>query len=286
MPILLIENLNPSHYEVIETVILKYQDLFKIEFDCDIYLNVKIGLNNNNFINYIKTKYPYVSFSKPNIYDYYINITIYNRNINSIINKNNHIYIAHEVTNELKKIDNVYFLTPLCGNQRFIYADCLPFNNIKHKTNIPIYAIQGNFQSSRRNYKLLEKILSKTYVYDFKIKMIGRGTLPHNLNRFKDKIILKKNLGFIEFHKEFSDVYCLLPLITKKSHNQYYTNKLTSSINYSRGYNLKCLIDKDLQKIYELKNAEIFNDENDICDIFEKTLIDFYNKKIFTPLEI
>ena len=41
-------------------------------------------------------------------------------------------------------------------------------------------------------------------------------------------------------------------------------------------YNLKTLIDKDLQEIYKLKNVEIFNDDNDIVEKFNNTLQDFY----------
>jgi hypothetical protein len=92
-----------------------------------------------------------------------------------------------------------------------------------------------------------------------------------------NKIVLKKNLNFIDYHTEFLDAYCILPLISKKTHPTYYKNKLTSSINYARGYKLKCLIDKDLQDIYELNNAEIYNDIDDITIGFVKTLEQFYN---------
>jgi hypothetical protein len=96
------------------------------------------------------------------------------------------------------------------------------------------------------------------------------------INIFKDKIIIKKNLAFEEYHKEFSDVYCIIPLITKNTHPSYYKNKMTSSINYARAYKLKCLIDKDLQDIYELPDTEIFTNESNIVEAFKKTLNDFY----------
>ena len=74
------------------------------------------------------------------------------------------------------------------------------------------------------------------------------------------------------------DCYCILPLILKKSHPTYYHNKLTSSINYARGYKLKCIIDEDLQKIYHLPNATIYHNENDIVQAFNKTLKIFYKQ--------
>ena len=60
---------------------------------------------------------------------------------------------------------------------------------------------------------------------------------------------------------------------------QYYTKKITSSINYAKGYNLAVLIDKDLQNIYNLERVYIYNNIDDIDKIFENTLFDFYKKK-------
>ena len=84
--------------------------------------------------------------------------------------------------------------------------------------------------------------------------------MPKELNKHKNKILLKNNLNFIDYHKEFLDAYCILPLISKTTHSQYYNSKLTSSINYARGYKLKCLIDEDLQEIYKLDNVEVYRD--------------------------
>jgi hypothetical protein len=85
-------------------------------------------------------------------------------------------------------------------------------------------------------------------------------------------------LNFIDYHNQFSDCYAILPLITKHSHPQYYNKKLTSTINYALAYNLLCIIDKDLQNIYNLKNVEIFDNENNIQKAFERSLVKFYSK--------
>lgn len=87
---------------------------------------------------------------------------------------------------------------------------------------------------------------------------------------------MKNNLNFIDYHKEFLDAYCILPLISKETHPQYYNNKLTSSINYVRGYKLKCIIDEYLQEIYKLDNVEVYRDINDIESSFINTLKNFY----------
>ena len=59
---------------------------------------------------------------------------------------------------------------------------------------------------------------------------------------------------------------------------RYYSYSGTCAPIYAYGFKKKILIDKDLQDIYNLDNVQIFNDENDICDAFEKTLNSFYNK--------
>lgn len=274
MTIIFIQNYVSFHNEIVESIFLKYKQIINNYniINPIFYLYIQ----DKHLINYLKNKYEYLNLSKPKRYDYFINCTLYENDIKTIINDNKHFYIAHEITEKLEKFNNVFFLTPLTKTNRYIYADILPFSNNKICNNIPIFVVQGNITSHRRNYNLLIKILENNYEHDFKIKMIGRGKLPTSLHKYKDKIILKNNLDFENYHKEFNDVYCVLTLITKKSHPIYYTNKLTSTINYAKGYNLKCLIDKDLQEIYKLKNVEIFNDENDISTAFEKMLIDFY----------
>jgi len=69
-----------------------------------------------------------------------------------------------------------------------------------------------------------------------------------------------------------------ITFISKETQPGYYYNKLTSSINYARGYKLKCIIDKDLQEIYKLDNVEVYRDINDIESCFINTLENFYKK--------
>ena len=278
MKTLLIHNDFNFHYEIIESVIVKYREILELNeenHDIIVYLNLKH--KDPAFMKYILLKYKHLQTNNfPTSYDYVINCTIYHEHL-KILEKNpsNKKYISHEITNELEKNPNVYFLTPL--SKRFFYADILPFSDIKQSTTVPVYVIQGNLNLGRRNLNLLKKILDEKHEYDFFIKLVGRGTLPKELSMYKNKIILKNNLDFINYHKEFLNAYCILPLITKQTHNAYYTKKLTSTINYARGYGLKCLIDRELQDIYNLNNVEVFNDIDDINSAFENTLEQFYN---------
>lgn len=262
------------HFEIIESVLLNTQEIFNLrKFKLKIYLNI---LNNLSFTEYLKNKYPFIIFSKPDKFDFYINCTIYDWDYNNLKkNSNTHFYISHEWTPRLDKLNNVYFLFPKSRN--FIRCNSLPFTDNKIKSEMPIYIVQGGIAPYRRNYQILLKILEETKeCRDYKIKFIGRGKLPPILEKYKHKIILKLNKNFQDFHREFLDGYCILPLISKKSQPHYYINKCTSTMNYASGYNLKCLIDKELQSIWNLKNVEVYEDINDIVSKFKKTLEDFY----------
>jgi len=232
-------------------------------------------LDNDGIKTYLSRKYPDIIFDTPASYDFFIDCTLNHKELADIVRKNNtkFFYIDHNLTHITGNLPNVYSTCPF--SRQWFYADKLPIID-KIKTDIPVYIIQGNFIKSRRYFQLLENILKQTYDKPFVIKILGRAMDMEFINKFKDKFVLKKDMAFEDYHKEFSDVYCILPLITKRTHPAYYQNKMTSSINYARAYSLKCLIDKDLQDIYKVQNAEVFNNEGNIVDAFKKTLNDFY----------
>ena len=160
-----------------------------------------------------------------------------------------------------------------------MYFTELPFKNEKQNSENPIFIIQGELK--RRNWNLVKKILERKYDTDFKIKIVGKGEIPKVLEdllyTYSDKIILKRNLNFQDYHREFLDCYGIIPLISKEENASYYKNKLTSSINYGLAYDLWFLIDKDLQEIYNLKKSKTYT--NNIDDIFENFLKIFAQKK-------
>lgn len=88
-------------------------------------------------------------------------------------------------------------------------------------------------------------------------------------------------MNFKEYHKQFINAYCILPLTSYDEQLYYYTTKLTSSINYALGYKMKIIIDADLQNIYNMskESVYIFNNYTDIAKAFRKSLEDFYNNK-------
>ena len=277
---LLIVNNDNFHFEIIESIIIHYDKILSIDKNEISKIILKIS-NNDSFTEYLKNKYPKIIINK-NMYfgvKYLINVSIYKRDYHLIDKMENSYYISHEVDEDLKKHTNVIFTTPLCKTDKYMYFTELPFKNEKHNSENPIFIIQGELK--RRNWKLVKKILERKYDTDFKIKIVGKGEIPKILedllHTYSNKLILKRNLNFQDYHREFLDCYGIIPLISKEENTFYYKNKLTSSINYGLAYDLWFLIDKDLQEIYNLKKSKIYTDNID--DIFENFLKIFAQKK-------
>ena len=266
------------HYEIIESIILQYPFIIGKKLENPI-LYLSFNKNKNpSFYNYIRKKYPSIKIGIPPQYDYSINCSIYTRNRQMIKRDKKHFYISHEYNPILVSFKNVLFVFPKI-KERYLSLHYLPFQNEKKKIEKPIYIIQGNLNHGfRRNFHLLKLILEQNYNYPFQIKLIGSGQLPNILQPFQKKIILKNNLNFQEFHREFLDGYAILPLISKEKQKHYYTHKLTSTINYAKGYHLKCIMDSDLYQLYPLQNSEVYSNDKDIICAFRKSLHDFYHK--------
>ena len=278
--ILQIFNKIPGHYEIIESIIQKYFKIIETKEIDQIYL--KVHESDSSFKTYIKKKYPKIILEKIDNFDFHIDCSIYPKHYDIIKNldRKKYYFICHDIESNLKNMENVYYLTPLA--KRFIYADIMPHMSKKNmNTNIPVYVIQwhiGGDHARRRNLNLLLNILKNDYDKPFKLKIVGSGELPEEIKKYSDKLVLRKNLNFIDYHKEFLECYCIFTLTLKSTNKQYYKTKLTSTINYIRGYKLKAIIDEELQNIYKLNDVELYNSEENIVDAFKKTLNEFYKK--------
>ena len=191
-----------------------------------------------------------------------------------ISNKKNVFYISHDAIKDLALYKNVYFLTPLAKSPKYILPCILP-SITKIKSTIPIFIIQGNIEEKRRNYKSLIPIFEKYKNNDFIIKIVGRGKLPNYLKPYIKKIVIKSNLDFINFHKQFSDVFCILPLIDDSFKHKYFTSKYTSTISYGLAYNLTFLCHSKLKKIYPIKKYKTYSNQDEMTEQFGVLLNNF-----------
>ena len=278
----LIYNDYDAHYEILESCMLNFEYFFKKKIPLKKHIAC---YQNDSFTKYINEKYPDVEFvNVKNVnfaeYDFVLCTTIYPHTRGVVSNpKLNVRYVSHRVDAKFLKNECVFYLSELASSNVF-NSTVLPFANEKKETEIPVYVIQGNLCEKRRNYNLLLKILTTHFDHKFEIRMLGSGKPPKILRAHENKIRFDTNLNFEDYHKYFSDVYCILPLITKKSHIQYYTTTLTSTVNYIRGYKLNCIIDRDFNAIYKFdKNKTYVFDGDDIVDAFRKSLEMFYKKK-------
>jgi hypothetical protein len=287
--IILISNPVDYHYEILEDII---QQATKIVDDkkCilfDIYLSV---YDEPVFKKYISENYPHVHLSVPKNYDYIIHASVYMKHENPVLSKikiipnsKKEFFIVHETHPNFKRYNNVYSFTPFLKKQNQLRIYNLPFSDFeKIKTNIPIFAVQGNLEKKkiqRRDWTQLIEIFEsqKKNNLSFLVKLIGRGNLPEELKPYQDKIILRNNLNFIDFHYEFLDVYCLLALNSPEHTPSYFKNKFTSNITYLQTYKMKGIMHKNLYKLYpHLQNIHTFSNNQQMVKIFEKVIDDFY----------
>lgn len=282
---IVIINLTYGHLEIMESIIHKYKEIIGQHIpssNISLFLVLKDDID-ISFKSYIKSKYPRILFYRPKDIDYIINVNFYPKPKNleglSKLDPKRNFFISHRVFEEREHYPNIFFLTPL-ALKNVISANILPFSNQeKITTDIPIYAIQGHFSIIRRDYNLLKIILKSKFDYQYKIKLIGRGEIPKMAIANPDKFIVCQNKDFYDFHQEFNDCYAIFTLLSRKRNKKYYKSSLTSTINYAEAYNLKCIIDKELQDIYKLSNAQVYHKPRDIVHAFERTLKYFYSKK-------
>lgn len=192
-------------------------------------------------------------------------------------------YICHDVLPIYQNNDRAWFLTPL-AKKNFLYASVLPYTEQrqKHKTR-PIFIVQGSLK--RRDVHPLISLGKKDFHYDFEIKVIGRNesrTVLDTLEKIigPERFTFKNVLNFEDFHREFLDAHAILTAVSKRTDrmSKYYSEKLTSSINYAKAYQLTTIIDKDLQEIYQLENAIVYDTPDEFLEGFEKALHNFYEK--------
>jgi hypothetical protein len=289
--VVLIDNFRSCHYEIIESIIKNICYIIKenikisdIIFILNLYDSRKI--NKESFIEYIKTINPFYIINEQQIHfnnvnkiislcDYYINTTIYPDEI-KYINKNSktEFYICHKITDETILYNNIYYLHSFSFNTcNIIKCIDLPYNNIHINTKIPIYVIQGDLK--RKNIELLIQILNYKYDKEFIIKILTTSNIDNRLNKYPN-IIFKQNLNFKEYHNEFIDCYGIIPLADKTISPDYYSCKVSSSINYGISYGLKFVIDKKLCDIFNLNNCYTYNNITDIHTAFKESLHNYY----------
>lgn len=315
---ILISNNVPFHYDIIQSMIEKYDELLKIEKDSsdtidlymvDDYSHVTPNLNFIQLKRYLSQKYKirFIDSVDYSIYDYEIHGTAAKQSApetdggirpEHMIDDNKRVYISHDVDEELLSFSNVMFLSNFGREDipmdRIFIVDRLPEVCVE-KNIIPNIVIQGSFVRSKfdrtRDYSILEDILSIDYELDFKITIVGAWHQPDfNINEFidmpritdsnKNRINVLLNKDWKTFNSICANADLIAPLVSKKEQPHCFSNKITSSIFYGRGYQVRMFVDDDFVKAYNLtpEQSVVYNRDR-IQDSFKEFLEDFYKNK-------
>ena len=262
-----------QHYETLESVIVKHREIIG-DVDIDqIYLNCLFD-KMPGFKEYIMHRFPDIIIDTPNNYNYRINCTVYPCDHYKIVNDQDSktdFYICHR-TKRFDGWSNVVYCLPTSTNKHIV-LDQLPFmNQPKTQLEKPVFIIQG--RPGARSHQLLSAMLENNMHLDFVIKIIGKGKAPEPLTKIIDqsdgKIYINNRLNFLDYHKEFLGATHLLPMITKREHPSYYHDCLTSSMSYAKAYDLHCVVDNELQQMYQLDNASVYSSESHLNRVFNK----------------
>ncbi len=278
--VLHIHNSEIYHTEVIESIIDNYQHIIgDIKID-KIYLSHPYFIHTfleGSFESYIYKKHPKLNNGRPYFAKktYTINVTCYPKTLRKQLKarRKNTYYITHEIEDWLKPYKNVFALTPVFP--RYMCMRLLPFAENKRKSHVPIFVIQGSIR--RKDTDLLRIILNENDGSggEYKIRILSKRKPPSDIISHERVKHVNTN-SFVGFHSQFVDCYGIIPLVSFEKQKHYYVKKCTASINYARGYDLKCLIDSKLQDVYKLENVKVYEDKRDIGKKFGECLLDFY----------
>ena len=291
-------NCYPFHCELMPSIIEKFRDIIRDKDVSEVEYKIYMTFNVNypykeEFVMFIRNKFPNVFLSITEEYDYKIDCMIFPEDKKKLIHDEKHFYISHDAFDYGHP--NVFYLSPQCKvmsgfENNYLTCDVMAFYKLKcMNRDIPVYIIQGNMDPARRDYDLLEALLKTNYNHPFVIKIIGNGKLDARFSKYMNsgRLIVKTHLNYCDYHRELLDAYCILPLISREKQPEYYHTKFVSSINYGLAYDLHFLLDDELRDIYELRLEKCFvyksrasgdNRVKGVVDAFRQSLDSFYSR--------
>ena len=281
-PVLQIHSSCGFHYEIIEAVIVHYRDIIGVDTRCKVRLALGAG-HMPQFEEYIRDKYPELEWGGTAAYDYFVGITVYPSDYDWIatLDPRRHFYISHTYCPQWV-LPNVFYLTPLAGCNVFNKV-LLPYQDASRQTgSTPLFIVQGELSSGKRDLRLLHTILRAPHRSDFRLLLLGRNLRDRSLLAYP-QVRWLNNLPWLAFHAWFPRAHALLTLTNKAQHPHYYSTTLTSTIAYARAYGLACVVDAPLQKIYGLEKAFVYDDDDAAVAAFARCMETFFQPQAALP---
>lgn len=286
--ILLIE-LNKSHNETLPGYCKYLKDLgYNVRIIitnhdnsvfCRFSDNIKVWIFNKKELYYIfkhynAQKYERVIYNSRGIYrKKCINIDTYFKNI--LKGRKENIYIQHhlEKLHEggckkqliLANPQNKDELKSLVVNPHY-------FGETKRgqcKNNLTNFIVIGALESKRKNMDLLiqsVKRLLANKITDFKITVVGKGSMQNLSDEMLSYFDIKGKLPFNEMYNEIEKADFILTLLDPKlpEHSRYLKDGTSGTYQLVYGFNIPCLIHKEFAKIngFDCTNSVLYTQNN------------------------
>ena len=210
-----------------------------------------------------------------------------------LVNVNPSIKTMYIVHNYSKNYVNhspslwLWYLAPHCGGANYFIPKVLPYSHesVSYKprvyNKVPIFLIQGDIRRRDiRQYYAILRGINAGYIRNCKFRIIGK-CITGNIQRHP-MFEICPNTDFIRYHELSVGCDYILPLVSYTYNTEYYRAKLTSSISYGLGYNMKFVIDNRLSDVYNIPGdmSYVYNASRpmDIIRAIKNAVNDYYSQ--------
>jgi hypothetical protein len=290
-----IHNYVDYHDEVLESVIARYYDMCNIKPQASDELFLGVQRLPESSQDYLKNKYTKLKeirvrasndfFPFCSDADFYIECSMYAEHWDSVkhLDPTKYFFLFHRYRpNDVHAgLGNCFY--PHTAAKNYFPLSTLPgSDNLLPKSEPPVYVVQGNVR--KRVWSILDYFFTdpSTSDLDFELRILGKEVkwLKNNAWSSDSRVKIHSNLHSERYHDLFRDAYCMLHLVHphNKKCKHYYTDTMSSSVNYALAYDLRNMLDDKLQASYNLKDAFIYRlgtAGKDFISVFKQSIKDF-----------
>jgi len=137
----------------------------------------------------------------------------------------------------------------------------------------------GAMRKKRRNTALLikaTKALHSQGIFNFKITVIGKGSLAGLPAHLKPYFDIKGRINFSQLYSEVENTHFFLPLLDPENpeHDRYITTGTSGSFQLIYGFRRPCLIAKKFAEInqFTLNNSIIYNSNDELAEAMKNAI--------------
>lgn len=185
----------------------------------------------------------------------------------------NPIFMKEKRVLRLADFDDNNSNFPSCSNT---YCGEFKFHN---KNKITNFISIGELSAFRRNSSLLIEAVSNLVangIDNFKITIIGNGTLENLPKNIASKFEIKGRLPFKDMYEEIANADYLLTLLDPENvdHDRYTKNGISGSFSISYSFDIPCLIPSKFapKHYFNNSNAIIYDNNSELSETMQKCI--------------